>query len=198
MVAGFNRVADGYIDDVTAQDYNSCNISSPLTNFYGFGGYGLPVGPFPVTQTYPQSYHFVENDATNCTAGMKFDAIVSDPSSVPPPPAPSPTTSVNAPPPPTPPVSPPGPPTPGTPLVGQAVPTTVSSKLSVGAKVGIALAGIVTALGVGGIALKVNNTLHCFEFHFHNGPDASMGKCDHGEKKTQDNVNQKPQFTGQP
>ena len=58
LVAGFNRLFDGSIDDVTGQDYNSCNLSSPLAYFFGYGGYGLAVGPFPVTQTYPQSYLF--------------------------------------------------------------------------------------------------------------------------------------------
>lgn len=174
----FNRVIDGDIDDVTAQDYNSCNISSPLTYYFGYGGYTVAVGPFPVTETYPMSYHFVEDDTASCTAGMKFDALVYDPSSVPPPsPSSSPTPSVNAsttPPPlplPMPPVSPPGPLSPAAPpLAGEAVPTpgnSTRSKISAGAIAGIAVAGIVAALGGGAIALKNKHgiaLLPCLQF----------------------------------
>jgi hypothetical protein len=205
LVAGFDRVTDGYIDEVTTQDYDSCNPSNPLAYFFGYGGYGLPVGPFPVSQTYPQSYLFVEADATNCTAGMKFDATVYDPASVPPPAAPSPTTSVNAsttpPPPPLSPTSPPGPPAPATPpLVGQPVPTTgsgTSSKLSVGAKAGIAVAAFVSALGVAGIALKINMVNHCcpvFNFNFHDRCNAHTEKYDDGKlkRKTEPQIVDKP------
>ena len=200
MVAGFDRVTNGSIYQVAALDYNSCNPSNPLAYFFGYAGYGLAVGPFPVSQTYPQSYLFVEADATNCTAGMKFDATVYDPASVPPPPAPapSPTISVNASrtppplPPPLSPTSPPGPPAPATPPL-QAVPTTgngTSSKLSVGAKAGIAVAAILSALGlgVGGKALKTSMKMemHCssvIKIFFLKRGDAPMEKQDDDKQK---------------
>ena len=182
MVAGFDRVTDGYVYDVTIQDYSSCSSSNPLAYFFGYGGYVLIVGPFPFSQTYPQSYLFVEADATNCMAGMKFYATVDDPASVPPPTTPSPTTQASTTPPPPPPrspISPPGPPAPTTPpLMGQPVPTTASgtsSKLSIGAKAGIAVAAIVSALGVGGVALKMNMVFHCcpvINFNYPNRSDA--------------------------
>jgi hypothetical protein len=191
LVAGFNRVFDGYIDEVTAQDYNSCDASSPLAYAFGYANYGLLVGPFPVTQTYPQSYHFIENDAANCTAGMKFDALVYDPASVPPSPAPSPTTSVNSsttpPPPPMLPVSPPGPPAPTTPpLVGQAVPTTgngVSSKLSVGAKAGIAIA-VLSTLGIG-ITLTLTMKNKLIVNIFYKPKSGSLSSLDSAKQKPQ-------------
>ena len=207
LVAGFDRVTDGSIYEVTTQDYNSCNPSNPLAYFFGYGGYALIVGPFPVTQTYPQAYLFVEADATNCTAGMKLDATVYDPASVPPPPAPSPTTSVNAsttppapspttsvnapttpspPPPPSIRTSPPGPPAPATPpLQGQAVPTTgngTSSKLSAGAKAGIAIAGVISALGLGGIAVKVGS-MECCTRHYHISRSFTRRKEKHDDEK---------------
>jgi hypothetical protein len=191
LVAGFDRVTDGYIDEVTTQDYDSCNPSNPLAYFFGYGGYGLPVGPFPVSQTYPQSYLFVEADATNCTAGMKFDATVYDPASVPPPAAPSPTTSVNAsttpPPPPLSPTSPPGPPAPATPpLVGQPVPTTgsgTSSKLSVGAKAGIAIA-VLSTLGIG-ITLTLTMKNKLIVNIFYKPKSGSLSSLDSAKQKPQ-------------